>query len=231
MAEIVGFDSRFFDGIYPASHPFKYTFIKCTEGTGFKASNYETQRDAAKSNGLLWAGYHFYRNSVGPEDQAAYFRSEVGAAVGELPPVLDLEDTASVKLGALPSRALRCMQEIERLFGRKPMLYSASWWWNPWMGGGQFWANDYFRWVANYTTAASPLLPSGWSGWDVWQYRGDVLQQGFNAKIDWNRCDSAWLDQFQPANPIPEPPDLTAWLKELRAAHATVGHVIAEFPG
>src|SRR3990172_1060918 len=194
--EVLGFDSRFFNGIYPAGHPFKYVFIKATEGTGFKASNYETQRDAAKASGLLWAPYHFYRNWLGPEDQAAYFRAEVGSDAGQLPPVLDLEDTSAPKLVETPGRVLRCVKEIERLFGRKPMIYSASWWWNPWMGGGLTWPNDYFHWVANYTTAASPLLPLGWNGWNVWQYRGDVGQLGFNSRIDWNRCDSIWLDQF-----------------------------------
>ena len=212
MTEVLGFDSRFWDGNLPSGHPFKYVFTKVTEGTGFVASNWKAQKASADANGLLWAPYHFYRNSVGPEDQAAYFRAEMGSQVGQLPPVLDLEDTAAVKLGETPGRVLRCVKEIERLFGRKPMLYSAAWWWNPWMGGGHFWANDYFRWVANYTTASSPMLPSGWSGWNVWQYRGDVGQLGFNAKIDWNRCDSVWLDQFA----APVPPGELVTLKVLK---------------
>src|SRR3990172_6355013 len=124
--EVLGFDSRFLNGIYPAGRPFKYVVIKATEGTGFKTENYEIQRDAAKASGLFWAPYHFYRNWLGPEDQAAYFRPEVGSDAGQLPPVLDLEDTSASKLGETPGRALPGVKGIERMFGRKPNIYSAS---------------------------------------------------------------------------------------------------------
>ena len=193
---IYGFDSRFWNGVLPAAHSFEYAFVKFTEATGFATSNAGAQWAGLKAGGLLRSAYHFYRNHANPEDQAAYFRANVGEDIGELPPVLDLEDTASVKGGELPARVQRCLVEIEQLFGRKPMVYSAAWWWNPWMGN-QPWVNDYEKWVANYTIAATPLLPVGWVGWDVWQFKGDVTAAGFNAKIDWNRCWQDWFEQYE----------------------------------
>lgn len=193
---VLGFDSRHWDGNLPSPTPFRYAFVKFTEATGFTASTARQQWDGLKARNLLRGPYHFYRNAANPEDQAAFFRATVGSDIGELPPVLDLEDTASIKGGELPARVKRCLAEIERLFERKPMIYSAAWWWNPWMGT-QAWATAYEHWVANYTAGSVPLLPVGWGRWDVWQYKGDVAEPGMNAMVDWNRCSDEWFAQYE----------------------------------
>ena len=219
---IYGFDSRYWNGVLPAANPFKYAFVKFTEATGFATSNAVAQWNSLKAGGLLRGPYHFYRNASNPEDQAAYFRANVGSDIGELPPVLDLEDTASIKGGEMPARVQRCLAEIEKLFGKRPMVYSAAWWWNPWMGN-QPWVNTYERWVANYTVASTPLLPIGWTTWDVWQFKGDVTEPGFNAKIDWNRTWTSWFDKYNA--PPPEKVTLTVRKSSAddlhRALHAT----------
>ena len=165
------------------SRGYKFVWLKCTEATGFTDSKFIAHYAAAST--FKRGPYHFFRNAANPEDQAAYFRATAGERLGELPPMVDLEDTASVKLGELPARALRCLKEVERLFGKKPVIYSAAWWWNPWMGNVA-WANDYPLWVANYTTAAAPLLPVGWASWQIWQYTNSPLDQDRMQDAYWN---------------------------------------------
>ena len=177
-----------------AAKGYKFVWMKATEGTGFTDSGYITHYENAGTAGFLRAPYHFYRNWPNPEDQAAYFRAVVGDRVGEMPPTLDIEDTSAPKLGATPDRALRCLKEIEILFGKRPVIYSAKWWWNPWMWN-QGWANDYDLWAANYTTASSPVLPAGWNGWTIWQHT--------SKPIDQNRMQNWYWDTL--TSP-PEPP-------------------------
>ena len=47
-------------------------------------------------------------------------------------------------------------------------------------------------WVANYTNAEQPLLPSGWSTWTYWQYSSTGRIDGYNGDIDLNRCKPPW---------------------------------------
>ena len=74
---------------------YKFVFVKATEGTGYRA-NYQGQMDGAESIGLLRGMYHFYRQAASPSYQAAYFTN--WAKKGELPPVLDFEDTDGLKV-------------------------------------------------------------------------------------------------------------------------------------
>jgi len=174
-----------------AARGYKFAWIKCTEATGFTDPKFVAHYAAASA--FKRGPYHFFRNAANPEDQAAYFRATVGDRMGELPPMVDFEDTAAAKLGETPARALRCLKEVERLFGRKPVIYSAAWWWNPWIGNVA-WANDYPLWVANYTTAASPVRPIGWDHWDVWQYTSSPLDQN-------RMSDLIWTALFPPGPP------------------------------
>ena len=47
-------------------------------------------------------------------------------------------------------------------------------------------------WVANYTNAEQPMLPSGWSTWTYWQYSSTGRINGYDGDIDLNRCKPPW---------------------------------------
>jgi len=102
--------------------------------------------------------------------------------------------------------------------------------------------------IAKAVAAGDPLTPLGWEytkqgvmvpirdRWTGWQFAADrnLLGATFGVKSrDIDLSIQRVADEPEPpVPPTPEPPpDIAAWLKELRAAHATVGHVIAEFPG
>jgi hypothetical protein len=111
--------------------------------------------------------------------------------LGELPLVLDVEMRGN------PDEVHNCLMEIERLFGKRPMIYTGQGIWNTL--GNTPWATDYPLWIANYliegtvrwreelvetVSQKTPFLPTDWenTGWTFWQFtqRGHGPDFGLN---------------------------------------------------
>ncbi len=156
----------------------------------------------AKQAGLLRGAYHFLRVTPDPHQQIDVFLNALGDDPGELPPFLDIEDpdvhalanqglTAHAAAAAqLTAAAQVWLNAVESQLNRRPIIYTAGWWWNANMflsGSQPTWAAGYRLWVANYPFIHSvpdvaqieqgnltPLMPNGWTDWLYWQYSGDV---------------------------------------------------------
>jgi GH25 family lysozyme M1 (1,4-beta-N-acetylmuramidase) len=64
------------------------------------------------------------------------------------------------------------LDEVERLFRVKPIVYTAYWYTSAWVGDCS-WLLPYLLWVAHYTFLPNgqPLLmPKGLTKWTFWQY-------------------------------------------------------------
>jgi len=46
---------------------------------------------------------------------------------------------------------------------------------------------DYPLWIAQYTTAAQPVIPPVWNAWTFWQYTDKGGVDGINGDVDHNR--------------------------------------------
>lgn len=108
-----------------------------------------------------------------------------------LVPILDLEVP-----GADPDLVYDWLRRVEMETKRRPMIYTRKYYWEdcickhdrlgrPIAPG---WTKDYFLWDANPTTASSPLIPTGWKTYDMWQYSWKGLIPGFLGEVDMNRC-------------------------------------------
>ena len=105
----------------------------------------------------------------------------------DLPPVLDFEETGGLAPGSVAQWARTWLQEVERLTGRTPMIYTGYYFWRDSVGG----PTDFGRyplWVASWTNAPAPaLIPSGWSTWTFWQYTSTGSSAGIPWTTDLNR--------------------------------------------
>jgi GH25 family lysozyme M1 (1,4-beta-N-acetylmuramidase) len=142
-----------------------------------------------------------------PEEQASRFFTEssgLGKANGELPPALDLEWPArwdqrykdangnlvdrwkhwEVDAESIARWGLACLAEMERLWGRLPLLYTYPDFWRnlgPW-GKLPEWKR-YPLWMATYAPVGrkqwlpaaheKPIIPAPWDDWAVWQFSAD----------------------------------------------------------
>ena len=144
----------------------------------------------AKQAGLLRGAYHFLRQATDPQQQVDVFLNALGGDPGELPPTLDIEDTRMTAPPAMATAAQLWLSAVENALHRKPLIYTAAWWWNPGMliaGGYPDWAPNYDLWVASWPMKKSvptvtqieqaqfkPIMPKSWSKWLFWQYSGDA---------------------------------------------------------
>lgn len=189
---------------------YKYVFLKATEGTGFVDDQFALNWVyGAGEESILRGAYHFWRYAFSGTQQAEHFFDTVSETgdMGELPPVVDLEDTRAPKGGDVVLRMRQMLQRAEELFGQKPIVYTANWWWNPWTlrntGFG-----DYDLWVANYKTVypwSKPLMPAGWDNWQIWQHSSRGRVAGIAGNCDLNIAKDEWYQSYI----TPEPPQYT----------------------
>jgi lysozyme len=182
-----------------------FAFVKATDGANIVDSGFNANWAGAKAAGLLRGAYHYYQPAQDPLAQAENLARAIGADLGELPPVLDLEEDAGATSG-LSVQVEAWLQEVERRLRRRPLIYTSQSKWLTLMrdASGQFpaWAANYQLWVADYpfqkTPQSQPLLPDGWSAWTFWQYSGSGSVIGIPVPVD--------LDEFNGSEA-----DLRAW--------------------
>lgn len=182
-----------------------FAFIKSTQ-SNFADPQFARHWAAARDAGLLRGAYHYLVPDMDGQKQAAVYLKTLGADPGELVPVLDIEArTANPALYA--QYAKTWLDMVEAALGRRPLVYTAAWFWNTTMLiGGRYpdWAPQYPLWVAAYPLRDGfpsvaeimqgkyrPAMPKSWPAWTFWQYtekgRVDgVANAGRLANVDMN---------------------------------------------
>jgi GH25 family lysozyme M1 (1,4-beta-N-acetylmuramidase) len=172
----------------------RFALVKADEGPKGGGSYYTNSWFKRDWNGSIGAGiatgaYHYGRPRLPlytAAQDARHFVNTVGQGLGGggMPPVLDLEESGGLSSANLVAWAQTFLSEVQRLTGRQPMIYTALWFWNSYMGATAK-LSSYPLWIANYATTAG-LMPGGWSGWNFWQYTGHGRVPGIPAEVDIN---------------------------------------------
>ena len=160
-------------------YPVKFVFIKATEGVSMRDPKFKSYWEEAGRRDIQRGAYHFFRTSRDGAAQARNFIAAVGQLRhGDLPPVLDLETIhrgCTYKL--LNERALQWLKEVEKHYGRKPIVYTPD-----------SFARDilcdeikdnYTIWIAHYGVD-SPIH----GGWTYWQFTDRALIYGMPEPVD-----------------------------------------------
>jgi len=222
MATVPGIDVSYWDaGIdWPKVRATgqRFMFTKATEGDFYADQTFAANWSGAKAAGLLRGAYHFFRANVDPKKQATKFIDYVKSVKddGELPPVLDLESNDGQTKDKVISRAKTWLDEVEKAFGKKPIIYSAQYFLQDYFseagGGPPSWTKDYPLWLAQYPNTymdgQQPYLPRGWYKWTIWQYSEKGVVNGINAKVDLNQFNGTLeeLYKFAGAKIVTEAP-------------------------
>ncbi|WP_405521477.1 lysozyme [Streptomyces canus] len=159
-----------------------FVYVKATESTDYRNPHFGQQYNGARDAGILRGAYHFaLPDKSSGRTQAAYFVRNGGAWSADgwtLPPALDIEYnpydkkhkcyrmTKAQLVGWIKSFS----DEVKRLTGRRPVIYTTAHWWNRCTGGSGAFASDHALWVARYNSADAGALPAGWSYWTIWQF-------------------------------------------------------------
>ncbi|MFE2647398.1 lysozyme [Streptomyces nigra] len=160
----------------------RFVYVKATESHTYRNPYYGQQYDGSRAAGLVRGAYHFaLPDRSSGRAQAAFFVRNGGGWRPDgwtLPPALDIEYNPyskkhkcyGLRKTALVSWIRAFSDEVRRLTGRRPVIYTTAHWWNTCTGSSRAFAGDHALWVARYDAPTPGTLPSGWRAWTFWQY-------------------------------------------------------------
>ncbi len=167
----------------------QFAFIRATEGTTIQDSNFVTNWNNAEQAGIPVGAYHFFTTASPVSSQITNFVNEMGLVKdkGALPVVLDVENPAQFK-GIAPADAVKMIQQwltgVENTLHVRPMLYMSSDFATKVLGDSNA-LNSYRLWVADYTTASTPIVDKPWgNNWTFWQHADSGQVPGITTDVD-----------------------------------------------
>lgn len=179
----------------------RFVYVKATESTTYRNPYFDRQFNDSRAAGLVRGAYHFaLPDRSSGRAQAAHFVRNGGGWTADgwtLPPALDIEYNPydkkhkcyGLSRAGMVGWIASFSDEIKRLTGRRPVIYTTTHWWNTCTGGSRAFAAGHALWTARYDAAGPGALPAGWSSWTFWQFDngGGALpgdQNLFNGSLD-----------------------------------------------
>lgn len=198
----------------------KYAIIKATDGLSVDKCFERNQKEIRKTN-LILGHYHWFQPSIDPIAQAEHFVRTIDLQPGDLPPSLDFEDDdgGSARGKKLLENFLTFMFEVERLTGRRAIVYTGNWFWKlavsdidseemsqrplwhaQYPGGVPLKSMDYSKYAQ---LMGQPTVAKPWSSRNIapafWQFDGDkglYSPQGIDIDVNIYYGDMDDLNKF-----------------------------------
>ncbi|MFZ6815675.1 glycoside hydrolase family 25 protein [Undibacterium sp. Rencai35W] len=164
-----------------------FAFAKASDGNTYVDPQFRTNWQAMKVAGVVRGAYHFYETKDDPLTQANNFIEALDSLDSDdLPPVVDIECyNGAFGTTSLASNLHSWLDTVSKAFGRTPVIYTGSSFWNTYLGSVDF--SAYPLWIAEYDVS-QPKIPNGWSNWTFWQSSQSGSVAGVSGAVD--------LDQF-----------------------------------
>lgn len=157
-----------------------FAFIKATEGLGKVDSHFNRNWFKSREAGVCRGAYHFFLATKSGKLQARNFIDVVELQTGDLPPVLDVEQTYGVNKDRLQKEVKSFLQTIEEYYGVKPIIYTNVDFYKQYLDG-EF--DDYPLWVAHYLQQDKPRITRNWV---FWQHSEGGRVNGVLSRVDFN---------------------------------------------
>jgi lysozyme len=159
----------------------KFAFIRAADGTEIVDTMFEANWGGAANAGIPHGAYQYFRADQSPTDQADVLITLLRThGVGELPPVIDVEDTAGLPLQQVVEAARAWIDRVKSQLHVEPIVYTNPGMWT--LRGAPELASQ-ILWVAHYTTTC-PTLPPPWAKWTFWQYTDNGRVDGIDGVVD-----------------------------------------------
>ncbi len=158
----------------------RFAFCKATEGIDYTDPTFATNWPAMKAAGLLRSAYHMGRPAVDAIAQADFFYDTVVPSSGDLPLVLDLEQTDSLTPTQVRAWVVSFVNRLTTRMGRAPIIYTGFFFWRDSAGNGSNLGCP--LWLAAYNN--NPLVPAAWSAFTLWQYTSSGSVSGISGNVD-----------------------------------------------
>jgi len=190
-----------------------FAYVKSTEATSYTNPCFAQDWAGIAGVGLLRGSYHYAKPALPLStavDQARYFVSRAGSMTGpgDLPGMLDLEETGGLNATQLSDWTRTFMSEVTLLTGKKPVLYMGAFFfpgtiapdisanYRLWLPSYMCQSNGGERICDPYSDTRQPRIPSGWSSWTWWQFSSIENVPGIYANSTGTALDNVDMNFF-----------------------------------
>lgn len=157
-----------------------FAFIKATEGLGNVDRYFTRNWGKAQQANMIRGAYHFFLATKSGRAQAQKFINVVELETGDLPPVLDVEQTYGVPADKLRKNIKEFLETVELYYGVKPIIYTNVDFYNHFLKGD---FDKYRLWVAHYLQKDRPRITREWL---FWQHSELGRVNGILTTVDFN---------------------------------------------
>lgn len=157
-----------------------FAFIKATEGISNTDPHFNKNWQRARESGIPAGAYHFFIATKNGKSQARHFIKNVSLKKGDLPPVVDIEESYGTEAGVLKNRVHEFLELLEQHYRIKPIIYTNIDFYNTYLDES---FDAYPLWVAHYINKGRPRINRDWT---FWQHNEAGTVNGINAKVDFN---------------------------------------------
>ena len=160
---------------------FRFAFIKATEGILMEDMMFDDHWHKAKKHKVIRGAYHYYLPNRNPKLQATNFITSVRLGQGDLPPVVDIEETKGKSKSEIVKGLKEFLASLESHYKVKPIIYSNISFIEQYLAED---LEDYPFWVAHYYRPK--LIIDKNINWLFWQHSDCASLQGCRSPVDAN---------------------------------------------
>jgi lysozyme len=157
-----------------------FAFIKATEGIGNTDPQFGRNWKKSKEAGIIRGAYHFFLATKDARTQAENFIKQVRLKPGDLPPVLDIEQSYGVSRETIRKEVKTWLDIVENNYDVKPIIYTNIDFYKQNLGED---FDDYPLWVAHYYQPRQPRVKRDWV---FWQHNDNGRVNGVLSPVDFN---------------------------------------------
>jgi len=157
-----------------------FAFIKATEGIGNTDPQFRRNWKRSKDAGIIRGAYHFFLATKDGRIQAENFIKAVNLKTGDLPPVLDIEQSYGVSKDMIREEVKKWLNIVEANYSVKPIIYTNIDFYKQNLGSD---FDDYPLWVAHYYQPRQPRIKRDWV---FWQHNDNGRVNGVLSPVDFN---------------------------------------------
>ncbi len=160
-----------------------FAFVKATEGTWMEDAWFDHNWKNTRKNGIIRGAYHYFLPNLSPRAQANHFSKTVRLQSGDLPPVVDVEETRGMTREQVRKFTKDFLVLLQQQTGAKPIVYTnRDFYKNHFADQPEF--KPYCFWIAHYHVADLSMPDD--SKWHFWQHSDRGAVNGINEPVDFN---------------------------------------------
>lgn len=157
-----------------------FVYIKATEGIVNVDPQFRRNWKRSKDAGMIRGAYHFFLATKDGRMQAQNFIKAVNLKPGDLPPVLDIEQTYGVSKEVIKNEVKEWLNIVETNYNVRPIIYTNIDFYKQNLGAD---FDNYPLWVAHYYQPRQPRIKRDWL---FWQHNDNGRVNGVLSPVDFD---------------------------------------------